>query len=144
MSAALEEARAAFECDEVPVGACLVVEGEIVARDHNRTRELCDPLAHAELLVLRRAFRELGAARLPAGSEVYCTLEPCFMCAGALLHARIARVSYGVRDPKFGACASLGEVLTDPRANHRAILREGLQAEEARALLKTFFQRKRK
>ncbi len=143
MAVALEEARRAFERDEVPVGACLVLGDEVVTRDHNRTVERNDPLAHAEMLVVTRAVRELGLPRL-RGAEVYCTVEPCFMCAGALLHARVDRVTWGVRDPKFGGCVSLGQVLDDPRANHRAILREGVLAAESRELLRSFFRSKRK
>jgi tRNA(adenine34) deaminase len=147
MAIALAEARAAASADEVPVGACLALAGEVVARGRNRTREARDPLAHAELFVLAEALRasepRSGEARLP-GTTLYCTVEPCFMCAGALLHARVDRVVFGVRDPKFGGCVSLGNVLSDPRANHRAILEEGVLADEARALLQSFFRSKRK
>lgn len=142
MAIALEEARAAARADEVPVGACLVRDGKVVAQGRNRTRERNDPLAHAEVLVLTEAFRVLGDSRL-VGATLYCTLEPCFMCAGALLHARVDRVVWGVRDPKFGGCASLGNVLTDARANHRAHLTEGVLADESRELLQTFFRSKR-
>ena len=139
---ALAEAREAKAEDEVPVGACLVWNGRVIARDHNRTRERGDPLAHAEMLVLEQAFRVLETPRL-AGVTLYCTLEPCFMCAGALLHARVDRVVYSARDPKFGACVSLGNVLTDRRANHRALLAEGVGAEASRELLRSFFRSKR-
>jgi tRNA(adenine34) deaminase len=142
MGLALEEARAARDQDEVPIGAVIALEGQIVGRGHNRTRQAADPTEHAELAALRQAARALGAQRL-VGATVYTTVEPCFMCAGALAHARVARVVWGVRDPKFGGCASLGQVLSDPRANHRAELEEGLRADEARALLQTFFQSKR-
>ena len=114
----------------------------LLARAHNRTRTLCDPTAHAEVLALRRAAREVGAQRL-VGCELFTTLEPCFLCAGAASHARIARVVWGVRDPKFGGAASLGEVLTDPRLNHRAELVEGVLADEARELMVGFFRSKR-
>jgi tRNA(adenine34) deaminase len=142
MREALAEARAAEVEREVPVGALVVVDGRVVARAHNRTRELLDPTAHAEILALRAAAAELRVARLD-GAELYTTLEPCFMCAGALLHARIARVVFAARDPKFGACVSLGRVLDDPRANHRAALVEGVLAEESAALLQQFFRRLR-
>jgi tRNA(adenine34) deaminase len=147
MAIALAEACAAADADEVPVGACLVRDGAVVARAHNRTRERRDPLAHAELLLLADALRaddaRTGESRL-TGTTLYCTVEPCFMCAGALLHARVDRVVFAVRDPKFGGCVSLGNVLTDARSNHRAILREGVGADEARALLQSFFRSKRK
>jgi tRNA(adenine34) deaminase len=139
MEAALDEARAALAADEVPIGAVVVIEGRIVGRGHNRTRRDRDPTAHAEMVALRAAAVAAGAARLD-GATVYSTVEPCFMCAGALVHARAARVVWAVRDPKFGGCASLGSVLSDPRANHRAQLAEGLFAETARDLLQGFFR----
>jgi tRNA(adenine34) deaminase len=142
MALALREARAAERKDEVPVGAIVVLDGELVARAHNLTRTRCDPTAHAEVLALSKAARKLGAQRLP-GAVVYTTVEPCFMCAGALSHARVARVVWAVRDPKFGGCASLGQVLSDPRLNHRAEITEGVCADEARALLQEFFRKKR-
>ena len=142
MALALREARAAERKDEVPVGAIVVLDGELVARAHNLTRTRCDPTAHAEVLALSKAARKLGAQRLP-GAVVYTTVEPCFMCAGALSHARVARVVWAVRDPKFGGCASLGQVLSDPRLNHQAEITEGVCAEEARTLLQEFFRKKR-
>ena len=142
MALALREARAAERKDEVPVGAIVVLDGELVARAHNLTRTRCDPTAHAEVLALSKAARKLGAQRLP-GAVVYTTVEPCFMCAGALSHARVARVVWAVRDPKFGGCASLGQVLSDPRLNHRAEITEGVCADEARTLLQEFFRKKR-
>jgi tRNA(adenine34) deaminase len=142
MDQALAEARAAAAADEVPIGAVVVLAGRIVGRGHNRTRRDRDPTQHAEMVALRAAARELSAQRL-VGATVYTTVEPCFMCAGALSHARVARVVWGVRDPKFGGCASLGNVLGDPRLNHRAVIDEGLRADEARALLVSFFQSKR-
>jgi len=142
MDLALEEARLARDADEVPVGAVVVLDGELVARARNRTRELFDPTAHAEILALREASNRVGAMRLP-GAVVYTTVEPCFMCAGALSHARVARVVWAVRDPKFGGCVSLGRVLDDPRLNHRIEHAEGVRADEARELLVTFFQKRR-
>jgi len=142
MALALREARAAERKDEVPIGAIVVLDGEVVARAHNLTRTRCDPTAHAEVLALSKAARKLGAQRLP-GAVVYTTVEPCFMCAGALSHARVARVVWAVRDPKFGGCVSLGHVLSDPRLNHRAEITEGVGAEEARTLLQEFFRKKR-
>ncbi len=142
MDQALEEARAARDEDEVPVGAVVVLDGEEIARAHNRTRADRDPTAHAELLAIQEAANRVGAMRLP-GATVYTTVEPCFMCAGALSHARVARVVWAVRDPKFGGCVSLGRVLDDPRLNHRIDHAEGVRADEARELLVTFFQKKR-
>jgi tRNA(adenine34) deaminase len=142
MALALGEARAAEREDEVPIGAVLVLDGRLVARAHNQTRTRRDPTAHAELLAVSKAARRLDAQRLP-GAVVYTTVEPCFMCAGALSHARVARVVWAVRDPKFGGCASLGHVLSDPRLNHRAETTEGVCADEARALLQEFFRKKR-
>ena len=142
MALALREARAAERADEVPIGAVVVLDGRLVSRAHNSTRTRCDPTAHAEVLALSKAARKLGAQRLP-GAVVYTTVEPCFMCAGALSHARVARVVWAVRDPKFGGCVSLGSVLSDPRANHRARIDEGVCADEARALLQQFFRKKR-
>ncbi len=142
MELALEEARAAAKEDEVPVGAVVVSAGKLLSRAHNRTRNAAHPLAHAEMQALAQAFHSSGQARL-VGATVYTTLEPCFMCAGALSHARVARVVWAVRDPKFGALASLGAVLSDPRLNHRAELKEGVCASEARDLLQSFFRSKR-
>ena len=142
MGIALEEARRARAADEVPIGAVLVLGDRLLARAHNRTRALCDPTAHAELLAVRRAAHELGVQRL-VGAELFTTVEPCFMCAGAASHARLARVVWAVRDPKFGGAASLGNVLSDPRLNHQVLFREGVRAEEARALLQAFFREKR-
>ncbi len=142
MQLALEEARLAREQDEVPVGAVIVLDGQVIGRGHNEVRAQASPLAHAELLALQQATALRNEPRLP-GATVYTTLEPCFMCAGALSHARVARVIWAVRDPKFGACASLAEVLTDSRMNHRAQVQEGLLAEPARHLLKSFFADKR-
>jgi len=142
MALALDEARRAEALDEVPIGAVIVQAGEVVASAHNMTRLRQDPTAHAEMLAIRAAVRATGDLRL-VGATVYTTVEPCFMCAGALSHARVERVVWGVRDAKFGGCASLGQVLCDPRLNHRATITEGVHAEEARALLQSFFRSKR-
>ncbi|MEZ6014021.1 MAG: tRNA adenosine(34) deaminase TadA [Planctomycetota bacterium] len=142
MRLALDEARAALAHDEVPIGAVVVRDGAVLGRGRNRCRELRDPTAHAEFEALRAAFALTGDMRLP-GATVYTTVEPCFMCAGALSHARVARVVWAVRDPKFGGAASLGTVLTDARLNHRATVCEGVLADEARALLQGFFRAKR-
>ena len=143
MRLALEEAcQAAEVLDEVPIGAVVVQDGEVVARAHNQTRTRSDPTAHAELIAISEAARATGSMRL-VGATVYTTVEPCFMCAGALSHARVARVVWGVRDPKFGACVSLGQVLSEPGLNHQVEWSEGVCADEARDLLQTFFRSKR-
>ena len=142
MQLALEEAARAGAADEVPIGAVVVRDGVVLGRAHNRTRTLSDPTAHAELLAISAAARGTGAMRLP-GAVVYATVEPCFMCAGALVHARVRRVVWAVRDPKFGGCASLGAVLDAPGQNHAVEHSEGVCADEARELLVKFFQRKR-
>jgi len=142
MAAALDEARLARDLDEVPVGAVVVLDGHILGRGHNQTRGLADPTAHGEMLAIRAASQALGTQRL-VGASLYTTLEPCFMCAGAASHARLARVIFGARDPKFGACVSLGRVLSDTRQNHQVEITEGVAAAEARDLLQLFFQSKR-
>lgn len=139
MALALEQARLAAEVGEVPIGAVVVRGEDVLARAHNLTRTRQDPTAHAELLCVRRAAAWRGYQRLE-GCAIYTTVEPCFLCAGALLHARVERVVWGVRDEKFGGCASLGNVLSDPRLNHRAELREGVGAAEARELMQAFFR----
>jgi tRNA(adenine34) deaminase len=142
MQLALAEARAARDADEVPIGALVVLAGEVVARAHNRVRAGPDPTAHAELLALREAALRLGSVRL-VDCVVYSTVEPCFMCAGALVHARVRRTVFAVRDPKFGGCVSLGRVLDHPGANHRVEMDEGVGADESRALLQEFFRARR-
>ncbi len=138
----LELAQAAAAREEVPVGAVVVRGGAVLGESANRCVELGDPTAHAEMLALREAFRCTGDARLP-GAVLYCSLEPCVMCTGALLHARIARVVYGARDPKFGACGSLAMLPADPRLNHRCPVHGGVGAEASAALLRDFFRRRR-
>ncbi len=118
MALALEEARRAAAEDEVPMGAVVVLEGAVLATAHNHINAWSDPTAHAELVAISAAARASGYARL-LGATIYSTVEPCFMCAGALVQARVARAVWGVRDPKFGGCVSLGRVLDDPRLNHR-------------------------
>lgn len=142
MEAALEQARRALAIDEVPVGAIVVVDGVIVGRGFNRTRTDTDPTAHAEVLALRDAARALGDQRLRGGT-LYSTVEPCFMCAGAASHARVERIVFGVRDPKFGACGSLGDVPRHPRLNHASAVCEGVLAEACRDLMVGFFRSKR-
>ena len=142
MRLALEEARLAAAAGEVPIGAVLVVAGEILGRAHNASIGLSDPTAHAEILALRGAAARVGNYRLP-GAALYVTVEPCAMCAGALLHARIARLIYGAADPKAGAVASVLRLLETPGLAHRVAVTAGLREEEGGALLRDFFQARR-
>ena len=142
MGFALEEARLAAGQGEVPVGAVVVVNGEVVGRGHNEPIARHDPTAHAEILALREAARTRGNYRLP-GATVYVTVEPCPMCCGAMLHARVGRVVYGASDPKTGAARSLYRLLEDPRLHHEARITEGVRAEECAALLREFFHARR-
>jgi len=143
MREALDEARRGGAAGEVPVGAVVVIDGVVVGRAHNAPIALADPTAHAEVLALRAAAEKQGNYRL-AGATLYATMEPCPMCCGAALHARVARVVYGARDPKAGAAESLYRLLDDPRLNHRAAVAGGLLAEEAARLLTEFFETKRR
>ncbi|HHI78909.1 MAG TPA: nucleoside deaminase [Planctomycetes bacterium] len=143
MEIALREAAEAGLRGEVPVGAVLVLKNRILARESNRCEELKDPTAHAELLAITTACSTLGEGRLP-GAEIYVTLEPCFMCAGALLHARVERIVFGAFDPKFGACGSLADLPADQRLNHRCQKHSGVLGEESAGLLRSFFQERRK
>jgi tRNA(adenine34) deaminase len=143
MRLALREAARAGRAGEVPVGAVLVdAAGEVVARGHNRPVGGCDPTSHAEIVALRRAARRLGNYRLP-GTTLYVTVEPCAMCAGALVLARVARVVYGAADPKGGAARTLYRLLDDPRLNHRAEVIAGVLGAESRELLQRFFRERR-
>lgn len=142
MERALEEARAAGERGEVPVGAALVPPDGDVILDHNRTRERSDPTAHAEMLVIREAARRLGDWRLE-GHTLYVTLEPCAMCAGAVVAARVPRLVLGARDPKAGMCGSLEDLVRDERLNHRVELTTGVGAKAAARLLRDFFRARR-
>ncbi len=143
MKLALEAAKAAAARGEVPVGAALVgPDGTLLAVDGNRSLETNDPTAHAEINVIRRAALALGNYRL-TGSSLYVTLEPCAMCAGALVTARIDRLFYGAADPKAGAVETLYRIASDPRLNHRAEVTGGIMAGEAASLLKEFFRARR-
>ena len=142
MEIALQLANEAFNRGEVPVGALLVRDGEILAQDHNRREELKDATAHAEILVLRKAGQLLGGWRL-LGTTLYVTLEPCPMCAGALVQARVPRLVYGARDPKGGAAASLYNITSDPRLNHRLEVKEGILGERSTTMLQNFFKTRR-
>jgi tRNA(Arg) A34 adenosine deaminase TadA len=143
MGLALEAAREALAAGEVPVGAVLAGEGgEILARAYNRPIGLNDPTAHAEVLTLRQAAALRGNYRLP-GTVLYVTIEPCIMCVGALIHARVRRVVFGAPDPKAGACVSLYRLPDDPRLNHRLEVTGGVREEQCRGLLQEFFQARR-
>ncbi len=142
MEMALEQAREAFSCGEVPVGALLVRGASIIAAARNRCEELGDPTAHAEILALREAGQILGGWRL-SGSTLYVTLEPCPMCAGALVQARVARLVYGTADPKGGACGTLYNIVQDERLNHRLVVTGGILEKSCAALLQEFFRRRR-
>lgn len=142
MHVALKEALAAAKADEVPVGAILVRDEEILARGNNRTIRDCDPTAHAEIIVLREAARSANNYRL-MGTTLYVTIEPCAMCAGAIIQARVSRVVYGADDPKGGAVRSCFEVLSHAKLNHQVEVTAGVLAEESAAVLRQFFSTRR-
>lgn len=142
MLQALAEARAGAEAGEVPIGAVLAHDDKILARSSNRTIRDNDPTAHAEIVILREAARLLSNYRL-SGATMYVTLEPCAMCAGAMIQARIAKLIYGADDPRGGAVRSCFEVLSHPRLNHRVEVASGILAEESSALLQSFFAARR-
>ncbi|WP_298558406.1 nucleoside deaminase [uncultured Aliiroseovarius sp.] len=143
MEAAMAEARAAADRGEVPVGAVLVApDGRVVAQAGNRTRELNDPTAHAEILVIREGCAQAGSERLP-GYDLYVTLEPCPMCATALSAARIRRIYYGAADPKSGGVAHGPRIFTHPQCHHVPEVYDGIGADEAEAILKAFFAARR-
>ena len=142
MRLALREAEAAAAHDDVPIGAVVVREGEVVGAGHNERELRQDPTAHAEVLALREASRALGSWRV-LDAVLYVTLEPCAMCAGAIVLARVPRVVFGTRDPKAGAAGSVLDVLAEPRLNHRPAVDGGLLADECAALLVSFFSSRR-
>ena len=142
MLAAIDQAGAAADADEVPVGAVIVHQNTIIARAHNQRETLSDPTAHAEMIALTQAAAYLGSWRLE-GCTMYVTLEPCAMCAGALVLARIDRLIYGPADPKAGACETLYHITNDQRLNHRLEVISGFLAEPCRAVLQEFFAQKR-
>ncbi|MDR0966364.1 MAG: tRNA adenosine(34) deaminase TadA [Myxococcales bacterium] len=139
MRLALEEADRAAEEGEIPIGAVAVANGEVIARAHNRREADRDPTAHAELIAIQAAARAVGAWRL-SGVTLYVTLEPCSMCAGALVLARVDRVVFGTRDPKAGAVGSLMNLLQDDRLNHRAALTSGILEDACREKIQNFFR----
>lgn len=142
MDEALALAGIAAERGEVPVGAVVVIDGVVVGRGGNAPIAHSDPTAHAEIAALREAGQAMGNYRL-AGGELYCTLEPCAMCAGAIMHARIARLIFGARDPKTGACGSVVDLFAETRLNHHTVVVSGVGADESARLLAKFFSERR-
>lgn len=142
MELALKLARGGAEAGEVPVGALVIKEGQIVGHGHNRNLLDNDPTAHAEIVALRQAAATLGNHRL-VGCEMFVTIEPCAMCAGAMVHARIARLVYGAADPKAGAVSSVLQVINHPRLNHKMEVTAGVLADQCAELLQDFFRKKR-
>ncbi|MBW2567437.1 MAG: tRNA adenosine(34) deaminase TadA [Deltaproteobacteria bacterium] len=143
MRQALSEAKQAARVDEVPVGAVLVAQdGTVLAKEHNRTITLCDPTAHAEILALREASRTLGNYRL-LNTTLYVTIEPCIMCMGALLQARVAKIVFGAKDPKCGGAGSCYNLAADAALNHMIDVQAGLLENECRTLIQEFFRAKR-
>jgi tRNA(adenine34) deaminase len=143
MRLALREAERALEHDDIPVGSVVVQDGEVIGAGHNERELRADPTAHAELIALRDAARSLGSWRV-LDSVLYVTLEPCAMCAGAIVLARVPRVVYGTADPKAGAAGSVLNVLAEPRLNHRPQVQPGLLAEDCADLLRSFFASRRR
>lgn len=142
MAAALLEARSALDHDDVPIGAVAVRGGEVIASAHNERESRSDPTAHAEILVLQRAAEKVGTWRLD-GVTIYVTIEPCPMCAGALVHARVPRLVYGAADEKWGAAYTLYNIVQDPRLNHECEVTTGVLAEDCAELIQEFFRNKR-
>jgi tRNA(adenine34) deaminase len=142
MQLALEQAQQAWALGEVPVGAVVVRDGEVIASGCNQPIGRHDPTAHAEIVALRAAAEKLGNYRLP-GCELYVTLEPCAMCSGAMMHARLARVVYAASDPKTGACGSVLDLFREERLNHHTEVVGGVMADEASAMLRGFFAERR-
>lgn len=142
MAQALEQAQKAWDSEEVPVGAVLVRDGEVVAVGFNQPIGSHDPTAHAEIMALRAAAQVLGNYRLP-GCDLYVTLEPCAMCAGAMMHARLSRVIFGAQDPKTGACGSIIDLFAQENLNHHTEVVGGVLAQQCGTLLKNFFAQRR-
>lgn len=142
MQAAIDEAQAAGSSGEVPVGAVVLLNGSVVGRGQNRVIRDNDPTAHAEIVAMRQAGAALSNYRL-TGCELFVTLEPCAMCAGAILHARIQRLVFATADPKAGACGSVLDVIHHPKLNHRMLVQSGLMADPCRELLQQFFRERR-
>lgn len=136
---ALQEAQKGYRLGEVPVGAVIVLDNQLIGRGFNQTEKLKDPTAHAEILAITSACEAIGGWRLDR-SILYCTLEPCSMCAGAAVLARIGKIIFGASDPKFGACGSIFNIPVDPRLNHRIELESGIMADEVAEMMRTFFR----
>ncbi len=143
MNEALKEAQKAFQEDEVPIGAVAVYKNQIIGRGHNQIERLQDPTAHAEIIAVTAAANALSSWRLEE-VIIYTTIEPCIMCAGALVHARVKRIVFGARDEKFGGCGSIFNVVQEKKLNHRIEIVEGVMTDEAAGLMKSFFEKKRK
>jgi len=143
MAEALALARQAFDAGEAPVGAVVVLERAIIGRGYNRTISACDPSAHAEVIAIRDAARAIGNHRL-TGARLYATLEPCVMCAGAIAHARLARLVFGARDERFGAAGGALNILESPFVNHRCVITAGVEGDACAKLLKEFFVGRRR
>jgi tRNA(adenine34) deaminase len=143
MNLAIREAQIALAHDETPVGAVVVLDNQIIGRGHNQPRGLNDPTAHAEILAITAACQAIGRSRLE-GAELYVTLEPCSMCAGAIVLARIDKLYYGAEDAKAGACGSVFDIVREPRLNHQVEVYSGFREHEAARLLSEFFAMKRK
>lgn len=142
MEEALKEAQKAYDMDEVPIGAVVVKDGQIIGRGHNLRESEKDPTLHAEMVAIREAAAKVKSWRL-TDCEIYVTIEPCPMCAGAMIQSRIDRLIFGARDPKAGCAGSLYNLLEDPRFNHRVEIVESILEEECRDIIKTFFRNKR-
>jgi tRNA(adenine34) deaminase len=143
MRAALAEAEKGFRKDEVPVGAVIVADGKVVARAHNLRESLIDPTAHAEILCIKKAAKKLGGWRL-GKATLYTTLEPCPMCAGAVVHSRVKELVYGADDPRAGACGSIMNVVSSGHLNHQVKIISGVLKKECSEILKAFFKKIRK
>ncbi|UCG91096.1 MAG: nucleoside deaminase [candidate division WOR-3 bacterium] len=142
MKEALKEAQKAYEENEVPIGAVAVFKNQIIGRGHNQTERLQDPTAHAEMLAITAAANALNSWRLK-DVAIYCTVEPCVMCAGALVLARVKRIIFAARDEKFGGCGSVLNVVNEDQLNHQIEVSEGILKEQSISLLKSFFEKKR-
>ncbi|MFH1898377.1 MAG: tRNA adenosine(34) deaminase TadA [Candidatus Desantisbacteria bacterium] len=142
MKEALLEAKKAYQCGEVPIGAVITLQSEIIARAHNEVEARRDPTAHAEMLAIQRAALIMGNQRLP-GTTMFVTIEPCGMCAGAMIWARITQLVYGADDPKAGACGSVVNLVQNPGLNHQIAVIRGVLEQEARELLQAFFRERR-
>lgn len=142
MREALKQAQKAYDKDEVPIGAVAVYKNQIIGRGHNQTEQLQDPTAHAEIIAITAAANALSSWRLK-DVDVYTTVEPCIMCAGALVLARVRRIIFGIRDEKFGGCGSVFDIVNEKRLNHQIKITEGILKKQAAGLLRSFFEKKR-